>query len=64
MIHDLTIDINNIIMGITNKGSNTIYPRTKNNYLWCHTSKGSNLAPDDDDFLTPSLPGREQMVHI
>ena len=43
IIHNLTIDINNIIMGITSKVTNTAYPITNTNSPWWHTSKGSNF---------------------
>ena len=43
-IYISTIEMNNIIMGIKFTGSNTSDSIANTNYLWCHTSKGSNFS--------------------
>ena len=40
IMHNLTREINKIIMGITSTGSNTSDTKTNTNYPWCYNFKG------------------------
>ena len=57
IIHNLTRQINNIIMGITSTGINISDPRTNTNYPYGATPQMFTIvAPGDDNFIPLSVP--------
>ena len=55
-LHNLKIQINEIIMGITSKGSNTTEPITNTNPPYVATPpRVLILATDDDDLMSLSV---------
>ena len=64
IIHYLTIEINNMIMGITSTYSNTPDPKPTLITYGTTPTRVTMVSPDDNDFMPPSFPEREQVVHI
>ena len=64
IIHTLTREITNIIMGITIIGRNNLDPRTNISSLWYYNSKGSNFSTWWCLFTAPSVTAWEQLVNI